>query len=461
MQTPAREKWRDFSWRRPKDVWSEGEFCLYDKIDVNDIQQGLLGDCYFLSCLSAIAEEPSRIKRIFVTQETNEAGIYAVRLFINGEPRVVVVDDYFPYNEAKGKWAFSRPSSGNEIWVLILEKAWAKVYGSYSRIEVGDCGEAMYPLTGCPTQNVTLKDYKNKENLWKLLQWADRCAFPMCCAANSAEEDAVNHQDIEEKGLVDAHAYTLIKVKEIKLDKGGSERLLCVRNPWGKTKKMSEWNGAWSDSSELWTRYTREQVGLQEANDGVFWISLADFDTFFYLVTICYYREDYEGSTLSDQHEPGSFGLYKFTYTPSEASKTTPITFTIDQANWRFCDKTDEGNEYRAADLYLVVTRLQTETNEDGSKAVVQKYLGGICKANECSLSKPFKQGLPEGEYVVMYKADWASQPMRKLVLSIYDENPLKLTRCNIRNYGQENFDAMLCCLQDEAFDDINQDAQL
>lgn len=188
MQTDARAKWADFTWRRPKEVWTDGDFCLYNQIDANDIQQGLLGDCYFLSCLSAIAEDPERIKRIFITQETNEAGIYAVQLYINGEPRVVVVDDYFPYNEAKGKWAFSRPSESNEIWVLILEKAWAKVYGSYSRIEVGDCGEAMAPLTGCPTQNVSLKDYKNKDNLWKLLHWADRSGFPMCCAANSAEE---------------------------------------------------------------------------------------------------------------------------------------------------------------------------------------------------------------------------------------------------------------------------------
>lgn len=89
----------------------------------------------------------------------------------------------------------------------------------------------------------------------------------------------------------------------------------------------------------------------------------------------------------------------------------------------------------------------------------MQKFIGGICRSDECTVSKPFKTGLPEGEYVVMYKADWTSQPMRKIVLSIYDENPLKLTRCNITNYGKENFDAMLYCLQDAAFDDIEQDA--
>jgi hypothetical protein len=50
---------------------------------------------------------------------------------INGEIKTVVVDDRFPYNEQRGKWAFSRPSSTREIWVLVLEKAWAKIFGSY------------------------------------------------------------------------------------------------------------------------------------------------------------------------------------------------------------------------------------------------------------------------------------------------------------------------------------------
>ncbi len=122
----------------------------------------------------------------------------------------------------------------------------------------------------------------------------------------------------------------MIGVKEIKLDNGKTDRLLCVRNPWGKSKKMTEWKGDWSDASPLWTARTKQQVGFKEANDGIFWISLKDFDLFFYLVTICYYREDYDGSTLCDQHELDSFGMYKFTYSPSEASKNTPITFTLD-----------------------------------------------------------------------------------------------------------------------------------
>jgi len=42
-----------------------------------------------------------------------------------------VVDDRFPYDPISQNWAFSSVSDGREIWPLILEKAWAKIFGSY------------------------------------------------------------------------------------------------------------------------------------------------------------------------------------------------------------------------------------------------------------------------------------------------------------------------------------------
>jgi calpain-15 len=186
--TSRRNKWKEYKWKRPNEMWGNGNFKLFDTIAPGDIKQGVLGDCYFLSCLSAIAENEDRIKSVFVNKEVNQAGIYAVHFYLNGEMKTVVVDDYFPVkitDDGKEEWAFSRPQ-GKEIWVLVLEKAWAKVFGSYSRIECGDTAEAMPCITGCPTQNITLADYPDKGKLWELLSWADKNRFPMCCLVNSA-----------------------------------------------------------------------------------------------------------------------------------------------------------------------------------------------------------------------------------------------------------------------------------
>lgn len=67
--------------------------------------------------------------------------------------KAVWIDDYFPCDPISKSPAFTR-SRGKEIWVLILEKAWAKLYGSYERIEAGTCREALRDLTGAPTKLV-------------------------------------------------------------------------------------------------------------------------------------------------------------------------------------------------------------------------------------------------------------------------------------------------------------------
>jgi len=42
---------------------------------------------------------------------------------------------------------------------------------------------------------------------------------------------------------------------------------------------QTEWNGAWSDKSEEWTKHPdiAKQLKVNDANDGLFWISFDDF----------------------------------------------------------------------------------------------------------------------------------------------------------------------------------------
>ena len=57
----------------------------------------------------------------------------------------------------------------------------------------------------------------------------------MCTAVASQTDDDLTNANVKSVGLVDAHAYSLIGAKLITLDdKGNTERLVQVRNPWGK-----------------------------------------------------------------------------------------------------------------------------------------------------------------------------------------------------------------------------------
>lgn len=61
----------------------------------------------------------------------------------------IVVDDYFPC--VRNKLCFSK-SHGSELWVIILEKAYSKLYGSYHNIESGYPWQAVTDLTGTPSE---------------------------------------------------------------------------------------------------------------------------------------------------------------------------------------------------------------------------------------------------------------------------------------------------------------------
>lgn len=63
-------------------------------------------------------------------------GIYRLQLALHGKYTEIVIDDYIPVFEGSNRPVFCKPT-GNEVWVMLLEKAWAKISGSYGNISAG------------------------------------------------------------------------------------------------------------------------------------------------------------------------------------------------------------------------------------------------------------------------------------------------------------------------------------
>lgn len=117
-----------------------------------------------MSALAVVAERHDLIAKLFVETARQPCGAYALRLFLDGAWRVVLVDDRLPVvpqsgalrrpELALGRLAFCRTSSHlgtQQLWASLLEKAYAKAHGSYSAISGGEIAEALLDLTGCPT----------------------------------------------------------------------------------------------------------------------------------------------------------------------------------------------------------------------------------------------------------------------------------------------------------------------
>jgi hypothetical protein len=98
------------------------------QISPDDVAQGRIGNCYFLAVCSSLAEQPSQVHDRFITKSYNKAGIYLLNFWINGQQTPVLVDDYLPIEG--NKLIFSHSKQG-DFWVCLLEKAWAKLMGSY------------------------------------------------------------------------------------------------------------------------------------------------------------------------------------------------------------------------------------------------------------------------------------------------------------------------------------------
>jgi calpain-15 len=121
---------RHITWKRPNEFMN-GEYHVFeDLIEPEDIRQGKLGDCWFLCALSALAEYEVLIKNLFLPESmhTSSSGLYRLRICKNCQWRVVTVDDYFPCIPGAGP-VYAR-SHGNELWAMLVEKAFAKVHNS-------------------------------------------------------------------------------------------------------------------------------------------------------------------------------------------------------------------------------------------------------------------------------------------------------------------------------------------
>ena len=107
-------------------------------------------------------------------------------LFIDGEWQIVFVDDYLPYDPSQEELVGVRPKH-NELWAILLEKAWIKINGGYTNTFGGLFSEAISALTGFPTE--IFKHNKNGERidifrLYKNIEIGYQKGSIMACGTN-------------------------------------------------------------------------------------------------------------------------------------------------------------------------------------------------------------------------------------------------------------------------------------
>eukprot|EP00929_Paragymnodinium_shiwhaense_P050054 TRINITY_DN25233_c0_g1_i4.p1 TRINITY_DN25233_c0_g1~~TRINITY_DN25233_c0_g1_i4.p1 ORF type:complete len:1401 (-),score=394.51 TRINITY_DN25233_c0_g1_i4:46-4248(-) len=248
------------------------------------IHQGELGDCYFLAAVVAVAyTHPEILRKLVVGVDgTKEKPVYTMEWKVFGKRTRVSVNGMVPAEHQDGVPHFARERNG--IWMgPILEKAWAKIFGTYKAIEAGMPREAFKAFTGAPVTAVPLSGAKGSlpdegelAKLWETLQEASSKKWPMA-AATPTTENTIH--------LFPGHAYAVLRAYK------HSEKFpqaVEVYNPHGADMYKGEIENADSD-------------------DGIFTCTLKEFAQTFSTVNIAEVQRNAELSEylLKLQKGPG------------------------------------------------------------------------------------------------------------------------------------------------------------
>lgn len=343
---------------------------LFRNISVDDIDQGQLGDCWLLCSISSLAEQPSMIKDIFkhptgVEQALKEqaVGAYRVTLNKNGWWQILILDDYLPVVGNKPLFA-KTVEDPSELWVSLIEKAYAKVHGSYASITAGDALHALTDLTGFPVTRFdtewedALKNSTADDTLFADLLRYDKEGFLINLntpgidnSAYMSAQSSGNSKEFEERytkaGLGMGHAYSILKVKsfpQLNL------RLLQIRNPWGNG---TEWTGDWCDTDVKWKQHpdVARDCGFSAAPDGTFWMAWADVKKYFDGGGVCFVRNGWSDYRVKGTFEKG----HPSVVLQVTCSKATKAMLVLSQNDRRGKPPEDPDVKYAAA--LLSVTR--------------------------------------------------------------------------------------------------------
>ncbi|XP_018603835.2 calpain-12 [Scleropages formosus] len=274
-------------WLRPKEISKDAVF-IEGTTGTTDICQGQLGDCWLLAALSSLTLHPTLFAKVVPSDQSlteSYAGIFHFRFWQYGDWVEVVVDDFLPVRN--GRLLFSHSRTLNEFWSALVEKAYAKMAGSYSSLKGGNISEGMEDFTGGIARSLKISS-RTPLALWKLITASLSRGTLLSCfiqVANVREIGTVTPQ-----GLVKGHAYAITHSDKV-YNKSGEVFLLKLRNPWG----FVEYCGPWSDKCKNWDEVDsaeKKRLELIKVEDGEFWISTEDFSTLFHTVELCSVNPD-------------------------------------------------------------------------------------------------------------------------------------------------------------------------
>lgn len=288
----------------------------------NAVTPGLLGDCWLLPAIRVLRTHKALFDQVVPRckeqdwvhagqrsgvsnpRDTNvHPGIFRFRFYRFGQWVEVVVDDYlplystqkqtdlenlFPHDQAEHRrLVFGRSNNEDEWWCSLMEKAYAKLCGSYQALEIGSPEDALVDLSGSIPERLDLTDEKlvqqiGTEGFCEMLKRAREQNSLMSASLAPLQDETAG--DVLPNGLIIGHSYSIDGLHRLSF---GSWNKTIVNLIKLHNTADREWNGPWSATSALW-KHVADSV-KKELNDTEesFYMTIDDFLDNFTELTIC------------------------------------------------------------------------------------------------------------------------------------------------------------------------------
>ncbi|KAL0236916.1 hypothetical protein PCE1_000313 [Barthelona sp. PCE] len=230
------EKALNFSKMRFKRVYNDElsipEGCILMSEGDLTVKQNNLSCTWLLNALSMFTTAFDFFGEIFCNtfDDYLDIGAFVVNFFDQyGDMKFIAVDDNFPCYR-NGGLVYSSTNVPGELWVSVIEKAFAKLASSYEHLRDGDIPFAIWTLSGLLTK--VYNEKCNRDQLWADLNVAFKKKLPMGSICNKNDTRCVQFSDKPKmshfRRFVLGRMYS---IEELETDESGA-RFVHLYNPW-------------------------------------------------------------------------------------------------------------------------------------------------------------------------------------------------------------------------------------
>jgi hypothetical protein len=200
-----------------------------------DVNQGKLGDCWFVATLAEVAlQDPSAIESMITN---NHNGTYGVRFFVDGAADYVTVNKELPTAGGDSEWAngsnlvFANGAKGEPLWAELVEKAFAELNAEPDAIHGQTLGKAINAYEGIDDgfPQDALKEITDQGSIRYASGQLNSDAATIGAAFDAGDEVELTSGAASEKysgHLADYHVFEVVGY-DAAADK------FTLHNPWG------------------------------------------------------------------------------------------------------------------------------------------------------------------------------------------------------------------------------------